>query len=308
MICMTVILATTLGQAQIIPLITSAKKYTITVTSGANGTVSPATVKVKAHSNKTFTILGSAGYLIDALTIDGVGVDTAAVKTFTNVTANHTISATFKVAAETAIRFDKADSANFNNHASPHTLATTVGTGTNQYSIVAITGYLGTAFLVDSVKVGTVKCDSLGAIRTSHNPEDGAYFYGIKNLSTGAQTFTVYSHTATGFYGQVMCINLFGVNQTTPTGAVASGEDSSSAPSATISNTTGNWVIDVCGNAGSVGFNSAGTNQTVAATISTNSDGENGAMSYKSATGTTSSWTLAGGRWHWILAIVVNNP
>jgi hypothetical protein len=77
--------------------------YTITPSAGAGGTISPATAQtVASGSDVTFTITPSAGYQVDAVTADGAPVTlTAGTYTFTNVTADHTIAATFKPAAPT---------------------------------------------------------------------------------------------------------------------------------------------------------------------------------------------------------------
>ena len=72
--------------------------YTITASAGANGTISPSgAVVVNQGSNKTFTITPNAGYVVDTVTVDSVGQGAITSYTFTNVQANHTISATFKV-------------------------------------------------------------------------------------------------------------------------------------------------------------------------------------------------------------------
>ncbi|MCX6345300.1 MAG: hypothetical protein NT018_09550 [Armatimonadetes bacterium] len=77
--------------------------YTITASAGANGTISPSgSVQVYQTGSQAFTITANSGYVISTITVDSVvqgtlytGVHT---QTFTNVQANHTISATFKVA------------------------------------------------------------------------------------------------------------------------------------------------------------------------------------------------------------------
>ncbi|MBO7133383.1 MAG: T9SS type A sorting domain-containing protein, partial [Bacteroidales bacterium] len=83
----------------------SATTYTITATAGANGTITPAgEVTVPAGENKEFTIVANEGYriasvIVDADTDDEEDVTDAlenGVYTFENVTANHTIHATFE--------------------------------------------------------------------------------------------------------------------------------------------------------------------------------------------------------------------
>ncbi|MBI5233731.1 MAG: hypothetical protein HY880_05190 [Deltaproteobacteria bacterium] len=78
--------------------------YEITVTSGANGQIAPASKTVNGGANATFSVKPSEGYLIDAITVDGKDIDLSLVKdlskqykyTFKKVSVAHTISATFK--------------------------------------------------------------------------------------------------------------------------------------------------------------------------------------------------------------------
>jgi hypothetical protein len=76
--------------------------YTITATAGANGTITPiGPTSVNTGSNSTFTITPESGYQIATLTVDGVGIAIASSYTFTSVTADHTISATFVASSDT---------------------------------------------------------------------------------------------------------------------------------------------------------------------------------------------------------------
>lgn len=76
-------------------------QHTITASAGANGTITPnGIVNVIAGNDKTFTIAPSTGYHIDSVLVDGLFNATATnsgTYTFTNVTANHTISASFAI-------------------------------------------------------------------------------------------------------------------------------------------------------------------------------------------------------------------
>ncbi|MDO5115395.1 MAG: Synerg-CTERM sorting domain-containing protein [Synergistaceae bacterium] len=79
-------------------------KYTITATAGENGTITPASADVEEGASADFTITANSGYVIESLTVDSAAVAEAADKgthvyTFDNVTAAHTIAATFEVAA-----------------------------------------------------------------------------------------------------------------------------------------------------------------------------------------------------------------
>ena len=72
--------------------------YTITASAGANGTISPAgAVTVNYGADQTFTITPSTGYHVADVLVDGVSVGAVTSYTFTNVTANHTIAASFAI-------------------------------------------------------------------------------------------------------------------------------------------------------------------------------------------------------------------
>lgn len=72
--------------------------FQITASAGANGTVTPAGVtNVPFNGSQTYTITPSANYLIDDVLVDGASVGAVTTHTFSNVTAPHTISATFKI-------------------------------------------------------------------------------------------------------------------------------------------------------------------------------------------------------------------
>ncbi len=84
--------------------------YTVTASSGANGSVTPAgvtTLSCDGTGDQTYTIAPDGGYLISDLIVDGVSNTALTTGTyalggtydFTDVTVNHTISATFTLAA-----------------------------------------------------------------------------------------------------------------------------------------------------------------------------------------------------------------
>jgi nucleoid-associated protein YgaU len=70
--------------------------HTITASAGANGSITPSgSVLVNNGADQSFTITPSFGYHIDTVTADGSSVSATSPYTFTDVTADHTISATF---------------------------------------------------------------------------------------------------------------------------------------------------------------------------------------------------------------------
>ena len=75
--------------------------YSISVSGGANGTITPEAASVFQGYNQTFLIQPIAGYRVETLTIDGSSVSPSKTYTFTNVQATHTIAVTFGVNADT---------------------------------------------------------------------------------------------------------------------------------------------------------------------------------------------------------------
>jgi MYXO-CTERM domain-containing protein len=70
--------------------------YSIAASADPHGTISPSgTVTVNQNEAQTFTFTPSAGYSVNAVTVDGVGAPAAPSYAFINVTANHTISVAF---------------------------------------------------------------------------------------------------------------------------------------------------------------------------------------------------------------------
>lgn len=70
--------------------------YTITATAGNGGNITPGTSNVNCGDNITFTITPDDGYMIADLLVDGQSTGSESSYTFSDVTANHTISATFE--------------------------------------------------------------------------------------------------------------------------------------------------------------------------------------------------------------------
>ena len=73
--------------------------FTIMADPGSHGTISPAgTVAVNCGSDKTYTITPGPCFNIESVLVDGVAVGPVSSYTFTNTTADHTISASFVAA------------------------------------------------------------------------------------------------------------------------------------------------------------------------------------------------------------------
>jgi endoglucanase len=130
--------------------------YTLTANAGGNGTISPTgAVSVVAGTSKTYTITPNAGYQVDTVTVNGTSVGALGTYTFTNVTANQSISATFKLIITTTSSTITAN-AGANGTISP-TGAVSVVNGTNKtFTITPNAGYQIDSVLVNGTSVGAV--------------------------------------------------------------------------------------------------------------------------------------------------------
>jgi len=90
------------GGGSVTPPITNT--YTIIASASSHGSINPSgEITVNQGSNKSFNITPDTGYSIDDVLVDGSSVGAVSSYTFTNVTENHTISATFTPVTPTMI-------------------------------------------------------------------------------------------------------------------------------------------------------------------------------------------------------------
>ena len=76
--------------------------YTITVSAGENGSISPATISKEVGSTVTFNVTADAGYAISDVQVDDESVDLVGnTYSFRNLNADHKITADFEVAEDT---------------------------------------------------------------------------------------------------------------------------------------------------------------------------------------------------------------
>jgi hypothetical protein len=79
-------------------MVTVSNSHTVSATAGSGGAISPAGNSVVNYGgSRTFSITPATGYHIAGVTADGSSVGAVTSYTFSNVIANHTISATFAV-------------------------------------------------------------------------------------------------------------------------------------------------------------------------------------------------------------------
>ena len=138
--------------------------YTITATAGANGSISPSgATTVNYGGSQTFTITANTGYHIADVLVDGSSVGAVASYTFTNVTASHTIAASFAINTYTITA-----TAGANGSISPSGAATVNYGGSQTFTITANTGYHIADVLVDGSSVGAVASYTFTNVTAGH--------------------------------------------------------------------------------------------------------------------------------------------
>jgi len=186
------------------------KNFTITASAGTGGTISPSgAVSVSYGSTESFTVTPSTGYNVSKVLVDGATVATipavGGTYTFSNVTAAHTISATF-----TLETFTVTASAGSGGTISPKG-AVSVSYGNGQsFTITPSTGYTVSTILVD------------GEVDTTVPATGGTYtFSNVTAAHTISAAFILETFTVTASAGTGGTIN--------PSGAVSVNYGSSKA-------------------------------------------------------------------------------
>jgi hypothetical protein len=155
--------------------------YTITATAGSGGTitalnnsnVSNATtststvtsVTVTSGSSQSFSIAPASGYTLQGVTVDGASVGAVTSYSFSNVTANHTIAATF---AATPVTYTITASAGTGGSITPSGTVKLNAGASQSYSIAAATGYKIAGVTVDGASVGAVSSYTFSNLAANH--------------------------------------------------------------------------------------------------------------------------------------------
>ena len=138
--------------------------FTITPTAGPNGSISPATPQtVDSGGSRAFTITPASGYHVADVLVDGASIGTVTSHTFTNVTADHTISALFAIDV-----FTITPTAGPNGAISPSTPQTVDSGGSQAFTITPAGGYHVADVLVDGVSVGAVTSYTFSNVTADH--------------------------------------------------------------------------------------------------------------------------------------------
>ena len=139
-------------------------RYAITTSTGPNGSISPSgTIFVKHGDTQVFVILPNPNYRVADVVVDGVSVGAVSSYTFSNVTAPHTIYASFALKTYTI-----AATAGSNGSITPSG-AVTVTHGENQtFAVVPNPNYHVADVIVDGSSVGSVTTYTFSNVQSSH--------------------------------------------------------------------------------------------------------------------------------------------
>lgn len=157
----------TMNGAHTLAATAQVQTFTVTAGAGANGTISPAgLVPVNYGASQTFTMTPNPGYQIASVTVDGLAVGALASYTFTNVTANHTLSAAFAPLPTYALTINLGTGVTGTPAA---TASYPQGTVVN-YSYTLLAGYQNLVVTLDGAPVaasGTVTMNGLHTLAVS---------------------------------------------------------------------------------------------------------------------------------------------
>lgn len=218
--------------------------YVVTATAGENGSISPGgAVDVVEASDQTFTITPQAGYHVADVKVDGLSKGAIASYTFSQVTANHTIDASFAI--DTHII---SATAGANGNINP-VGNTSVAHGAGQtFTISPDAGYRVANVMVDGVAKGAISSYTFEGVTDSHS------------ITASFAVDTHQINATAGTNGSIL-----------PSGAV--NVDHGASQSYTITPAIGHHVADVLVDGVSIGaahtyiFEQIGTDHSIHATF-----------------------------------------
>jgi hypothetical protein len=139
--------------------------YAVTASAGSGGTISPAGTSTFAiHDNPIYAITPNAGYSVADVTVDGVSKGAITSYTFTDIQANHTISATFS--ANTGITITA--SAIGNGSISPSGNVSVNAGAKQKFTFMPDPGYRVADVQVDSSSLGAPTSYTFYNVQANH--------------------------------------------------------------------------------------------------------------------------------------------
>lgn len=141
--------------------------HTITASAGANGSITPSgAVAVADGSDQSFTIAADSGFHIADVLVDSVSVGATSSYAFTNVTADHTISASFAVDAPNTHTITA--SAGSNGSIAPADAVSVTDGADQTFTITPNDGFHVAGVLVDGASVGAVATYTFTNVTANH--------------------------------------------------------------------------------------------------------------------------------------------
>lgn len=142
------------------------KKYTIDTVYNVGGYISPrGPVSVESGATEVFNIIPNTGYKIKDVIVDGVSVGALSTYTFTNITSNHTIEATFEAST---FSISITASAGSGGTISPSGTVSVNYGDSKTFKISPNSGYKIKDVIVDGVSVGAVSTYTFANITQDH--------------------------------------------------------------------------------------------------------------------------------------------
>lgn len=182
--------------------------FTITASAGTHGSISPSgQVSVDYGTNQTFTITPDPHYHIVAVSVDGASVGAVTSYSFTNVTAAHTISATFAIDTLSITASIEGGSGTI----SPSPATVEYG-GSQTFTITPATNYCLVDVKVDGVSQGTISSYTFTNVTTNHTIS-ALFNASVRNVTRSASYETIqaaYDAASTGDEIRVRDIQLAG--------------------------------------------------------------------------------------------------
>jgi hypothetical protein len=139
--------------------------FTITASAGTNGSISPSgAVTVGQGANQSFTLTPNSGFSVGSVTVDGASVGAVTSYTFSNVQANHTISATFT----SLPTFTITASAGSGGSISPSGTITVNSGASQSLTITASSGFKVSSVTVDGASQGAITSYTFSNVQANH--------------------------------------------------------------------------------------------------------------------------------------------
>ena len=165
-------------------------EHSIEAKAGDGGFISPTgSVIVNSGTDQTFTITPNTGYHIKDVKVDGKSVGAVSTYTFTNVTDNHTIEATFE-----PITYLISVSSGPGGSISPSGTITVNSGESKTFTVTPYSGYKISDVKVDGVSKGAISSYTFANV-TSNNTIEATFEKEITEtviiLQIGSTTFTV---------------------------------------------------------------------------------------------------------------------